>query len=99
MYFDILKMTMESPHLRNPELVPEHDMNKRHEYDVYAFMVWNFIETIYDKCQSDRTLKETWGCIIIEEGRRHREWFLRAENKTKFKDRFHKYIIRRVLIS
>ena len=74
-------------------------MKKRHEYDVYAFMVWNFIETIYDKCQNDRTLKETWGCIIIEEGQRHREWFLRAENKPKFKDRFHRYIMRRVLAS
>jgi hypothetical protein len=95
MYFDILKMTMDSPHLRNPALIPDADAKKQHEYDVYAFLVWNFIETIYDKCQSDNTLKETWDCIIIAEGRLHKEWFLRPENRPKFKERFHKYILRR----
>ena len=99
MYFDILKITIDSPHLRNSALISENDLQKQHEYDIYAFMVWNFIETIYDKCQNDSALAETWHCIIIEEGCRHKDWFLRPVNKPKFKGRFHKYIRRRVLVS
>lgn len=46
------------------------------EYDAYAFMVWNFLEAIHDKCQDDDELLNTWAPIIAAEDAYHRGWFL-----------------------
>jgi hypothetical protein len=50
---------------------------KRAEYDAYAFIVWNFIETIHDRCyEYPDKLLETWATIVAAEDRIHRGWFL-----------------------
>lgn len=47
------------------------------EYDAYAFMVWNFIETIHDRCDEfPDDLLGTWATIVAAENRIHRGWFL-----------------------
>ena len=67
------------------------------QYDAFAFMVWNFIEAIYDYGESDAALKETWGVIMVYEATLHRAWFEDPRNHLKFKDRFRRHIRATVL--
>jgi hypothetical protein len=46
------------------------------QYDAYAFMVWNFLETIHDRCEEHPDLLDTWGPIVSAENDIHRGWFL-----------------------
>ncbi|HYS20412.1 MAG TPA: hypothetical protein VEO73_04930, partial [Gemmatimonadales bacterium] len=48
-YFDLLRIGMEHPDLLDFPTAPE--PSKAREYDAYAFMVWNFVETVFDRCQ------------------------------------------------
>jgi hypothetical protein len=91
-YFDLLKIGLERPHLLSFPTAP--DPAKAREYDVYAFMVWNFVETVFDRSQgtSRRHLRETWFPIIAAENALHRGWFDQPENRCKFKERFGRFI-------
>lgn len=51
MYFDLLQISVERPRLINPEAL--RDADQQQEYDTYAFMVWNVMESIYDRCHGD----------------------------------------------
>ncbi len=92
MYFDLLKTAVEKPHLIDPNGARSRD--QRREYDTYAFMVWNFLETIYDRCQDATALCVTWYPVIDAENRRHRAWFDDPENRPKFKQPFRDFIER-----
>ena len=95
-YLDIQKMIIEHPHLADPGRARGPDEEIR--YQAFAFVVWNFIESIYDytgegdAAAAGRTqntlLKETWECIIRHEGTLHAEWFNDLDNQHKFKERF-----------
>jgi hypothetical protein len=43
-------------------------------------MLWNFLETIHDRCEGNsadkQTLRETWGPVLTAENSVHRGWFL-----------------------
>src|SRR5690606_9360879 len=54
------------------------------QYATYAFMVYNFLETIRDRCNEsagwltgrpDNSLRNTWEGIIGDEHRLHTKWF------------------------
>jgi hypothetical protein len=90
MYFDLLKTALEKPHLTNPIATRSDD--QKIEYDIYAFMVWNFLEAIYDRCEQNNQLCCTWYPVIYTENLKHREWFDHPDNKHKFKDAFHEFI-------
>jgi len=92
MYFDLLKTAVEKPHLIDPNGARSRD--QRREYDTYAFMVWNFLETIYDRCQDAAVLCVTWYPVIDAENCRHRKWFDDPENRPKFKQPFRDFIER-----
>ena len=91
-YFDLLKIALERPYLLTAQ--PPADPLRAREYDAYALMVWNFLETIVDRCEgsSDRQLRETWYPIVASENAMHRPWFDLPENRCKFKERFRRYI-------
>jgi hypothetical protein len=91
-YFELLKIGLERPYLLASP--PPTDPNKAKEYDAYAFMVWNFIETVVDRCEGrfNRHLRETWYPIIAAENANHRAWFDLPENRRKFKERFCRFI-------
>jgi hypothetical protein len=105
-YDEILKAGLDMPHLRTPakiaddadalarEYVPiaDHDPDKRARYDTYAYMVWNFIETVHDRCADIEPLRATWGPVIRAEDALHRGWFLaqmRNEAKRKLAEGEH----------
>jgi hypothetical protein len=99
-YAEILRTAIKAPHLRAPAKVADDasalgedyqpfadsDPVKRAQYDAYAYMVWNFIETVHDRCEKDALLRETWRPVIRTEDALHRGWFLaymRDENMRK----------------
>ena len=97
-YFELLKIGRERPELltypTSPTSPASPDPAKASQYGAYAFMVWNFLETIYDRCQgwSKRRLRETWFPIIAAENDLHRAWFELPENRRRFKQRFVRFI-------
>jgi len=86
MYFDLLKIAMDRPYLLKFAASPNEQ--QQHEYDVYAFMVWNFLETVFDRCHKHKTLRDTWYPIISAENMLHRKWFDERQNRTRFKQAF-----------
>ena len=91
-YFELLKIGLEKPELLSYPTSP--DPAKASQYGAYAFMVWNFVETIFDRCQgwSNRRLRETWYPIIASENALHRAWFEQPDNRRRFKRRFVRFI-------
>ena len=50
MYFDLLKIAVDKPHLRAP--IPASQRSREpSEYETYAYMVWNFVETVVDRLE------------------------------------------------
>jgi len=98
-YFELLKIGLERPELVTFAASP--DPAKAREYGAYAFMVWNFVETIYDRCQGrfKQRLRDTWYPIIAAENALHRAWFDLPENRSKFKPSFVKFIETRYVIA
>lgn len=90
MYFDVLKVAQDKPYLYNPRAA--YSGNKKAEYDIYAFMVYNFLETIYDRCGHNKHLCDTWYPVIFVEDRKHKKWFDDPGNKDKFKPKFREFI-------
>jgi hypothetical protein len=91
-YFELLKIGLERPYLRAS--LPPADPARASEYEAYAFMVWNFLETVVDRCDgtSHPSLAETWYPIIATESALHRAWFEAPENRRRFKERFCRFI-------
>jgi protein-tyrosine-phosphatase len=58
MYLDILRIAIDKPHLRISGANRTKDQEA--EYDAYAYMVWNFLESIHDRCLADQELCRTW---------------------------------------
>ena len=90
MYFDLLQMAVNDPALIDPEAL--RDAGEQRKYDTYAFMVWNTMESIYDRCHADGELCETWYPVIDTEEKRHRRWFDDSMNRSKFKDSFCRFV-------
>jgi hypothetical protein len=92
LYFELLKLGLERPYLRYS--APSTDPTKASEYETYAFMIWNFLETVVDRCDnsSSPSLRETWNPIVATESALHRAWFDLPANRRKFKDRFCTFI-------
>lgn len=86
MYFEILKEALAKPHLVRQGI--ERDVEQETEYNIYAFIVWNFLESIYDRCMLDAELKTTWFPIIEAERKTHLAWIQDKENRTQFKTEF-----------
>lgn len=50
MYFDLLKIAVDKPHLRAPVSASQRSREPG-EYETYAYMVWNFVETVADRLE------------------------------------------------
>jgi hypothetical protein len=90
MYLELLKMAVDRPYLRQPDAIyrnPLAKTNQEREYDIYARMIWNFLETIEDRCHNHPELEDTWHPVIRDEGTVHRQW-IRKEPKG-FSDAFY----------
>lgn len=90
MYFEILKEALSKPHLVRQNIVRNEEQEV--EYNIYAFIIWNFLESIYDRCMLDKNLKTTWFPIIEAEKTTHLAWIQNPQNRLKFKDEFLNFI-------
>lgn len=98
-YFDILKLAIQYPSLRDIAQTqtyyerPEGDPY-RIQYESYAFIAWNVVETIFDR-QGDKSARfgvsSTWLPVIMEENRLHYHWFCR--NLRLFKAPFQEFVM------
>jgi hypothetical protein len=93
-YFEIQKLIVDQPHLCQPNLEAK-TTDQILQYDAFAFMSWNFVESIYDYAIAgqDENLRKTWECILRYESNLHREWFMEPRNAVKFKRDFKDWII------
>lgn len=99
-YANILEKGLENPSLRDPiktcdyDSFLEKDRAFYFKYCAYAYMVWNFLETIYDlsnsKKKRKRDLFHTWSPVLIEENKLHYRWF--TKNPGPFKKEFQDYV-------
>lgn len=90
-YFDIQKTLIEYPHLAVSSSVGK-TLEQNVQYDAFAFITWNFLESIFDYAEHNKVLRETWHCILCYEAALHGAWFLEPRNARKFKDRFTAYV-------
>lgn len=77
MYLQILSMALDKPYLRCPNSLNPFEPEQKEQYETYAFIVWNFLETIHDRCQKDKELSATWAPVVAAEHELHRQWFER----------------------
>jgi hypothetical protein len=95
LYLELLKLGIANPNFVNPELTSDYKKNfkgdQKLQYELYAFMVWNICETIYDR-KSIKKFFETWQCIIEVENTLHRNWLETEENHCRFKGEFLSYM-------
>jgi len=90
MYFEILKEALNKPFLLRQD--SERSSDEEIQYNTYAFIVWNFLESIYDRCMLDHDLQKTWFPIIETERKIHLHWIQENENRAKFKSEFLSFI-------
>lgn len=102
LYFDLtaLKITVAGLH---GKCLKEGDLEDP-QYDAYSLMLWNFIESVFDRCCDEQgrfgrvpgrlarsALMQTWMPVIRADGARHLAWF-RASCETRFKPEFRRWV-------
>ena len=94
MYQQLLEIAMSNVFV----LTPAARMSRvqRQKYNVYAFMMWNFLEAVHDRCSSDKDLWRTWHPVLLSESRLHFRWIGLEENRRNFKSSFTDYAISQV---
>lgn len=95
LYQDLLKLGIEHPEFLDPDNTSRYKEAFKipeglHQYETYAYIVWNIIETIYDR--KDDVLFETWKPVLVTENKLHRTWFEDPKNHDKFKQEFRDWI-------
>ncbi len=91
MYFALQGLAMQDARLGNPTR-HAHEEKFPEKYDLYASMVWNFLETIYDRSRGDTHLCETWQPILEHESLAHRDWLCLGKNHKRFKLQFRLFL-------
>jgi hypothetical protein len=86
LYFDILKLGIDAPYVTEPGGAKARE--NAAAYGVYAFLMFNFLETIYDRVPGNAYLCRTWYPIIQYEYALHREWLETGNNRSRFKKEF-----------
>ncbi len=88
LYFDLVSLGL------SRELSERLDnATRRDAFDnAYSLLLWNFIETIHDRCDGDRKLYKTWEPILLADGKKDIAWFREAENRSRFKPKFQRWV-------
>lgn len=100
-YGDLLKIALNNPELRDFSKTSEYMKEEKNStfyirYNLYAYMVWNTLETIFDqhskKNATEKTKLNTWLPVIKEENKIHYCWF--KHNIHLFKPDFSNFVIK-----
>jgi hypothetical protein len=75
---------------KNYKSIPSrYDEKEKAAYQQYAMVVWNIIETVYDR----KKVAKTWIPIIKAEKKLHLKWFEEPENYDKSKPEFRAFVM------
>jgi hypothetical protein len=91
-YLDIQKLVIQHPFLARPDEPRTADQEV--QYQAFAFIVWNFLESIDDYCteltggKPSSFLKDTWDGVKKYEAVLHARWFQDPKSEGKFKPTF-----------
>ena len=101
-YADLLKIALKEPDLRDVRTINEKIRSGKKKfltrYNIYAYLMWNCLETFYDLSSShgffhkkkSKIIDQTWLPVILEENKIHYNWF--RQNQRLFKEDFQNYI-------
>jgi len=100
-YSNLLKLALDDPELRDARTISQKtragDKKFVTRYNIYAYLMWNCLETFYDLSansgffhKKSKIIDETWIPVIIEENKIHYNWF--KQNQRLFKEEFQNYI-------
>jgi len=101
-YSDLLKLALNDPELREQRTINQKtragDKKFVTRYNIYAYLMWNCLETFYDLSSKEglfhknksKIIDQTWIPVIIEENKIHYNWF--KQNQRLFKEEFQNYI-------
>ena len=94
MYAELLHLGVENYHLRLGDSCARVGEQKE-QYNTYAYMVWNFVETVHDRVfakgsNSSEALRETWRHVIYVEHGLSGKWL--GLNRGMFKPTFPTFI-------
>lgn len=98
-YQSLIAMAISNPKLRDLHFTKKYksyissDPEFYHSYCAYAYMIWNFIETIYDISKTRKMfsrIDDVWFPSIIEENKLHYSWFI--DNNRLFRKEFVKFV-------
>ncbi len=88
---DIIKLTIERPEFRDPEGIAKalrnSDPTERYRYDAFATLVWNYLETLYDRYGARGLKKSPFFGALKSLGERHREWLYVADHIDYYPDK------------
>ncbi|MCL2675646.1 MAG: GNAT family N-acetyltransferase [Firmicutes bacterium] len=101
-YAGLLKIALQYPEFRDfnkTSVYINEDKNSDFflRYHVYAYMVWNTIETIFDQSRKNKKSRiklDTWLPVIKDENKIHYSWF--THNIHLFKPLFSDYVINKL---
>ncbi len=83
MLHNIHRLEVDHPEFRDADFcakAPDNpDYNVRWRYDAFATLVWNFLETLYDK-YGERLRKGSFDGSMRSLARVHKAWIIRDEN-------------------
>ncbi|MEK6567515.1 MAG: hypothetical protein AABZ27_02095 [Candidatus Omnitrophota bacterium] len=94
---EIHKIELEHPEFHNPEWCKQalnhNDLKIRGSYDVFACIVWNFLETLYNRFGEKDLRKSAFYPAMKELSRQHREWFLKEPNVSSYNRQLIKFLL------
>lgn len=96
LYYDLLKIRIERPELADP---PSPDTAKTlppgeaAAHQAYGCMVWNFIETVVDRCDRSSRNFAAWGPAVEYESRQFASWLMGA-NRLRYSPDFDERVAR-----
>jgi hypothetical protein len=97
---DVLSGAMDNPEFRDQKKIEVYWIEKEKKefdyakYDIYAEMCMNMVETIYDSALDNDKNRVTYAPTTVWEIILHGKWFVDDSNKSKFKEKFRKFVKR-----
>lgn len=96
MLLEILKINIEYPEFDNPEFtenfMSHDDLLLKKRYDIYAMMVWNYMESLYDYYGTKKIQKICYWGAIQYWSKLHYKWFALERNYCAYQNDFRKFI-------
>ena len=85
---DLMKLSIEHPEFRDPDYIrralDDSDPIVRYRYDAFAALVWNYLESLYNRFGARGLVKSPFFGAFTALGQRHRAWVHRDDNFNKY---------------